>query len=231
MLRKVSPIAEDQLDVFTEASWEFLRRRGEFYAADAGDIMLDVSQTDNHLVIILAGKATLVYFVDGQPQPTAIFRSPGEVLHHAGMHLRMVNPFRIDAAEPARIVLVDRDSVYDLIARDLSFAEFLFTDLSERFMVALDYLREQREEPLIVRLARRFLMITKHRPSVDYTQAELASIMAVTRISISKAIKTLEDQDLVERAERGLLVVDREKLKSWLIDQGFQPEPEPGQDG
>ena len=86
-------------------------------------------------------------------------------------------------------------------------------------MTALGYLREQRLEPLINRLAKRILTITKHRPSVEFTQAELADILAVTRISISKAIKTLEQLGLVNRADRSLLTVDREKLRAWLADQ------------
>ena len=224
MLRKVSPVPDDQIDAFSDPIWDVLKDAGDFYAADAGDVMLELGQTDSQLIIILAGKATLIYFEDGAPQPTAIFRSPGEVLHHAGMHLKTPNPFRIDAAEPTRIVLIDRTIVYELISCDISFAEFLFKDLSGRFMVALEYLREQRQEPLINRLAKRLLMITNHRPSVEFTQAELAGIMAVTRISISKAIKLLEEDGLVRRAERSLIVVDRNKLKTWLNAQGSEAE-------
>lgn len=224
MLREVSPIPDDQIAAFSDATWEVLKGKGQFYSAEADDVMVELEQTDNQLIIILSGKATLVYFEEGLPQPTAIFRSPGEVLHHAGMHLQTANPFRIDAAEATRIVLIHRDAVYDIIAVDVRFAEYLFKDLSERFMVALEYLREQRQEPLINRLAKRLLMITHHRPSVEFTQAELAGIMAVTRISISKAIKTLEENGLVQRADRSLIVVDREKLKTWLVEQGSEPE-------
>ena len=41
----------------------------------------------------------------------------------------------------------------------------------------------------------------------------------MTRISISKAIKTLEEQGLIKRAERALILVDRDKLKAWLEEQ------------
>ncbi|MHA7899768.1 MAG: Crp/Fnr family transcriptional regulator [Henriciella sp.] len=179
--------------------------------------MLEYEATDQHLMIILSGKTTLVYLQDGKPAPTAIFREAGEVLHHAGMHLQIPNPFRIDAVDDGtRVVMLDRDAVYDLISSDVTFAEFLFRDLSERFMTALGYLREQRSAPLIIRLAKRILTITRHRPSVEFTQTELADILAVTRISISKAIKTLEEQGLIQRAERGVLSVNRDKLEAWV---------------
>lgn len=220
MMREVSPIDTDRIDVLSERTWLAIERRGEFFEADSGDTLLELGQTDEHLLIVLSGQATLVYFQDGQPQPTAIYRTKGQVLHHAGMHLKIANPFRIEAAsDETRVVLLSRDAVYELLGEDTLFAEYLFKDLSERFMVALSYLREQRQEPLIIRLAKRILMITQHRPSVEFTQAELAEILAVTRISISKAIKTLEDAGLIKRAERALISVDRDKLEAWLKTQ------------
>jgi len=220
MVRDVIPTSEDRIDLLSDKSWAFIQDVGKFFEADIGDAVLELEATDDHLLIILSGQATLIYFDDGTPQPTAIFRVAGEVLHHAGMHLQTANPFRIEsAADNTRVVLIDRASVYELIAKDQKFAEYLFKDLSQRFMQALNYLREERLEPLIIRLAKRILMITRHRPSVEFTQAELAEILAVTRISISKAIKALEEQGLIQRAERSLISVDRDKLKAWLREQ------------
>lgn len=220
-MKSVSARAEDKFDAVLPASWNLILQRGQFFEANADDTILEYLETDDHLMIILSGKTTLIYFRDGKPAPTAIFRTAGEVLHHAGMHLKTPNPFRIVAVDDqTRVVMLDRASVYELISNDVQFAEFLFKDLSERFFGALGYLREQRSEPLIIRLAKRILTITEHRASVEFTQAEMADIMAVTRISISKSIKTLEDQGLLQRAERSLITVKRDKLKAWLAVQG-----------
>jgi len=220
MAREFTPTKADKIDVLTEESWRYLQQNGAFFEADTGDVLLELEQTDEHLLIILSGQATLIYYEDGAPQPTAIYRIAGEVLHHAGMHLQTPNPFRIESADDkTRVVLIDRASVYHLVSKDRAFAEFLFKDLSQRFIQALNYLREERVEPLLVRLAKRILTITRHRPSVKFTQAELADILAVTRISISKAIKTLEEQGLIKRAERSLILVDRDRLNAWLSEQ------------
>ncbi|MEL6728436.1 MAG: Crp/Fnr family transcriptional regulator [Pseudomonadota bacterium] len=219
-MKSVGGQPEDRIQSLSTETWAEIVAHGAFFEAKSNETILEYQQTDNHLMIILSGKTTLVYLQDGKPSPTAIFREAGEVLHHAGMHLQVSNPFRIDAVEDGtRVVMLERDLVYQLLSKDVQFAEYLFRDLSERFMMALGYLREQRLEPLINRLAKRILTITKHRPSVEFTQAELADILAVTRISISKAIKTLEQLGLVNRADRSLLTVDREKLRAWLADQ------------
>lgn len=222
ILRIVGSQPEDKLTGLSDVAWSFIQARGAFFEASDGETILEYAQTNDHLLIILSGKATLVYMQNGRPSPTAIFRKAGEVLHHAGMHLRMVNPFQIVAVgESTRVVMIDRASVYALIGQDAQFAEFLFKDLSERFMVSLSYLREQRQEPLIIRLAKRIRTIIRHQSSIEFTQAELADIMAVTRISISKAIKTLEEEGLLKREERSLISVDREKLDAWLQAQQY----------
>lgn len=220
MLKRVEAEPEDQLAVFSDATWTRIKAHGRFLAADANDLILEYGQTNQDLMIILQGKTTLAYVQDGKTVPTAIYRTEGEVLHHAGMHLQIPNPFQIFAVDPGtRVVMINRDDVYRLISKDVAFAEFLFKDLSERFMTALGYLREQRQDPLIIRLAKRLLTITKHSPAVQFTQAELAEILAVTRISISKAIKALEEQGLVQRVERSRISVNREALQTWLKQQ------------
>ena len=136
------------------------------------------------------------------------------------MHLSAPNPFRITAQDnETRVVLIDRDTVYDLIARDVTFAEYLFKDLSVRFLLSLGFLREQREDPLILRLGKRLLMMAYNGSTVELTQAEIADILAVTRISISKSLKTLEELGLVERSQRSLITIDRERLTEWVSEQ------------
>ena len=217
LTQSVSPIEEDRLRRLSDATWSLIEQRGDFLEAAAGDIILEAQQTDNHLLIVLAGNVTLLYPNDGEFMPTAIYRGRGKVLHHAGMHLRSPNPFQIAAVEDhTRTVLLERETVYELVSQDVSFAEYLFKDLSSRFLVALDFLREQREDPLILRLAKRLLSIAKNESAVEHTQAEIAEIMAVTRISISKGLKTLEDLGLVERTQRSLIKVNTAQLSEWL---------------
>ena len=220
MLRWVAPNPEDQLRRLADPTWDLIKRRGQFFEADSGDTILEAQETNQHLLLVLSGMTTLYYLRDEEFRPTAIYRKRGHVLHHAGLHLGMPNPFRICAqVNKTRVVMLDRDTIYDLIARDVTFAEYLFQDLSVRFLGALDFLREQREEPLLLRLAKRLLTMAYDDPTVELTQAEIAEIMAVTRISISKSLKTLEDMGLVERSQRSLIIVNRERLTEWAEEQ------------
>ena len=220
MLKSVSPDPSDQLRRLTDPTWDLITRRGQFFEADAGDTILEAQETDQHLLLVLSGIATLFYRRDDEFRPTAIYRKRGHVLHHAGLHLATPNPFRICAqVNKTRVVMLDRDTIYDLIARDVTFAEYLFQDLSIRFLGALDFLREQREEPLLLRLGKRLLTMAYEDPTIELTQSEIAEIMAVTRISISKSLKTLEDMGLVERSQRSLIVVDKDRLTDWIEEQ------------
>ena len=220
MIRTVPATQGDKLNRLSDSTWKQIVQQGEFLEADSDDIILQAEQTDNHLLIVLSGKVTLLYPSDGEFNPTAIYRDRGKVLHHAGMHLQTSNPFQIAALEDhTRVVLIERKTVYELIGQDVDFAEFLFRDLSLRFLVALDFLREQREDPLILRLGKRLLSIAQNESNVELTQAEIAEIMAVTRISISKSLKALEELGLVRRCQRALIKVNIESLKKWVIEQ------------
>ncbi len=220
MIRTVSAKQSDRLNRLSDSTWELIEQRGEFLEANTDDIVLQAEQTNNHLLIVLSGRVTLLYPSDGEFTPTAIYRDRGKVLHHAGMHLQTSNPFQIAALEDqTRVVLLDRTTVYEIIGQDVRFAEFLFRDLSIRFLVALDFLREQREDPLILRLGKRLLSIAKNESGVELTQSEIAEIMAVTRISISKSLKSLEELGLVERSQRALIKVDVEGLEKWVREQ------------
>ena len=220
MLRTVSPEQSDKLTRLSESTWSLIETQGQFLEADAGDIILEAQQTDNHLLIVLSGKVTLLYPSEDGFTPTAIYRDPGNVLHHAGMHLKAANPFQIAALEDAtRVVLLERKRVYELIGQDVGFAEYLFRDLSIRFLTALEFLRQEREEPLLLRLGKRLLSIAKNESEVELTQSEIAEIMAVTRISVSKSLKTLEGLGLVKRSQRALINVNIEALEQWVAEQ------------
>ncbi len=220
MLRTVSPEQSDSLTGLSERTWALIVERGEFFEASAGDLILEAEQTDNHLLIVLSGKVTLLYPSEDGFTPTAIYRDRGKVLHHAGMHLKAVNPFQIAALEDStRVVLLERKTVYELIGQDVDFAEYLFRDLSFRFLSALEFLRQEREEPLILRLGKRLLSIAENESDVELTQTEIAEIMAVTRISVSKSLKSLEGLGLVKRSQRALIMVNTEALEQWVAEQ------------
>lgn len=220
MLRTVAPNEGDKLKRLSDATWNQIEQSGEFLEASAGDIILDALQSDDHLLIVLAGNVTLLYPSEEEFTPTAIYRDRGKVLHHAGMHLQAANPFQIAALEDGtRVVLLDRKIVYQLIGQDVGFAEYLFRDLSVRLLVALDFLKQEREDPLLLRLAKRLLSIAQNESKVELTQAEIAEIMAVTRISVSKSLKLLEELGLVKRSQRALITVNMEALEAWVADQ------------
>lgn len=220
MKRTVAPIAQDRLQRISAEAWELLETRGEFVEGDSGDIMIEAGAQIEDIAIVLSGKITLYITRSDKLQPTGVYRYRPDILHHAGLHLGTPNPFQLRAAEDGtRLVILDKKTVFDIAEADISFTKYLLKDLSVRVLIALDYLREQREEPLLLRLAKRLLTIAGTSDSIAYTQAEIAEFLAVTRISISKGLKTLEDMGLVERAERSLIIIRRAELSAWVKSQ------------
>lgn len=221
MLRRVSPEAEDQLQRLTPSTWQLIVERGTFFEADAGETLLEAGQSGDELMIILSGIATVIYSRDGQELPSAIYRFRGDVLNQPALHLSIPNPNRLAAqVNRTRMVTLNREAVYTLVGRDTAFAEFLFKDLSQRLFTLLDYLRDEREDPLLLRLGKRLLVMAYDGETVDLTQSQVAEILAVTRISVSKSLKTLEEMGLVQRSQRSQITIDRDQLLGWIKAQG-----------
>ena len=72
MLRSVAPEPEDQLRRLADPTWDLIKRRGQFFEADAGDTILEAQETDQHLLLVLSGMTTLFYLRDEEFRPTAI---------------------------------------------------------------------------------------------------------------------------------------------------------------
>lgn len=210
----------DQLHRLNGSTWQLMVQRGVFFEADAGDTLLEAGQTRDDLLIILSGVATIIYSRDGQDQPSAVYRFRGHVVNQPALHLGLSNHNRIAAqVDHTRAVMLNRDTVYDLIARDTAFAEYLFKDISQRLFTVLDYLREEREDPLLLRLGKRLLIMAYESETIELTQSEIADILAVTRISISKSLKALEEMNLVRRSQRSQIIINRDRLSEWVQTQ------------
>lgn len=217
MLKRVSPKPDDQLQQLNPSTWQLIVERGAFFEARAGETLLEARQSGEDLIIILSGIATVIYSRDDQDLPSAIYRYRGDVLNQPALHLSIPNPNKLAAqVDRTRIVTLNRETVYELITRDTAFAEYLFKDLSKRLFTLLDYLRDEREDPLLLRLGKRLLVMAYDGETVQLTQTEIAEILAVTRISISKSLKQLEEMGLVVRSQRSQIIINREKLSEWV---------------
>ncbi|MEL7539804.1 MAG: hypothetical protein AAGJ51_02780, partial [Pseudomonadota bacterium] len=51
MMRQVTPLETDRFEALSDETWSQIKQNGAFFEADAGETLLELGQTDKHLLI------------------------------------------------------------------------------------------------------------------------------------------------------------------------------------
>lgn len=216
-MRKTDPKPEDRLEAFAPDVWRRIAEKGTHYECMAGERLHEQGEVDDRLIIMLSGKVSLNRDKDGVEIRSGLLRMRGDTLSNTGVHLHQPKKYSFVVDEPGtRVLVLERQAVMDLCRQEQPFLEFLFQDLSQRLVKAVDYMRRDRdltaEDRVILRINERYLAYN----DVNITQAELANFVGVSRGTVAKSLKRLEDQGIIERKYGGIKVKDGAKLAALV---------------
>lgn len=79
----------------------------------------------------------------------------------------------------------------------------------------LEFVDDMRRLPLPVRVAK-FLLFNTSRPDLNVLQEDIAFTFGVSRVSMSKVLKRLEREGLIQRGYRQITILDRSALENWV---------------
>lgn len=87
-----------------------------------------------------------------------------------------------------------------------------------RLHSALEWADDLRRYPLRFRLGKQLMIMLSARPGcrLDVTQAELAELLGVSRVAISKVLQEYRKRGFIRLVYGGLEVADMAGFKSWL---------------
>lgn len=154
--------------------------------------------------------------VDGSRFNLSIF-GPGSSFGETALFLDL--PVQFDALCESDVTLasLDKDQVEKLLVTEPEFMRAALNIAYTRSHTMLNYIGNFLKEPLQVRTA---LLLTQmlNGENDDHTvycrQADLAHALGVSRVSVSKALKSLQAQGLIERAYGKILIPSKSKLVS-----------------
>lgn len=95
----------------------------------------------------------------------------------------------------------------------------LYRVAAHRLIAAVDLIDDMRMLKIEARLAKRLLAMLDQSSQpgrINCVQEELAQLLGVSAVTISKGLRVLEGQALIKTGYRHLLVPDVERLKVWL---------------
>lgn len=108
------------------------------------------------------------------------------------------------------------------LQQDSKLALELLASLSTRLHRMLEVVDDIQRLPLPVRLAKLLFVLMQPRDGtywVEHSQEQLAQRIGMTRVSISAALKNLEQEMLIQRHYQRIHILDPQQLQQWLLDK------------
>ena len=147
---------------------------------------------------------------------------PGQFFGEFTIFAGLPREFDANASGPTIINEVSRIRFDRLIERHRGIREHFLFSLAHRLHAALGFVDDLRRLSLPVRTAKTLLMMARAESiaaPLKLTQAELAEMLGVTRVSANKALAHLEQLGLIVRAYGQVTIVDQGTMAGWIAKQ------------
>lgn len=178
------------------------------------DLVFSEHDHTTALGLILSG-SVLVHRVGGG-NPVLLNRIPEGRLFGAAALFAEAEPFvtRITAAEPTAVFFLPAPLCEDLIRRRPDFAVGYVRFLSDRIRFLNRRIAELSAPGTEQKLAQ---YLSERDEVADLSMVQLAASLGIGRASLYRALDSLTERGLIERAGRGIRSLDREGLRSFVL--------------
>lgn len=143
------------------------------------------------------------------------FLEPGQTFNEIGVFTDQANPATAIALEPVGIWLMPRTALLRLLQEKPGFAQHLLSKMAERMLHLVSLVSDLSLRPITGRLARLLLEDAVgdvlERPRW-YTQAELAARLGTVPDVAQRALRSLENDDLITVDRHQIRLLDRQAL-------------------
>jgi CRP-like cAMP-binding protein len=210
----------DTIPYFQNLEQETLQEvvRGAFLRAyDIGQIVLLEGEQTVGLYIVQEGSLKVTKIaVDGREQILQ-FLDAGDVFNAISVFTGQANPATVSALEPSKVWLIRRDTILKMLDTHPQFARRVIQELAGRVLHLISLVEDLSLRSVEARLAR---LLLEH--SVDdkvqrqrwATQTEIASRLGTVPDVVSRTLRKLVDQGLIQMHRKDILLLDREGLEA-----------------
>jgi CRP/FNR family transcriptional regulator, cyclic AMP receptor protein len=192
-----------------------LRRRK--YAR--GETIFLTGDPGTNLCIIESGRVKLTLTSEERGREVALdYLGPGDVFGELALLDGEPRSADAVAVEPTRLLLLSRDDFRAFLTSHPAAAVDLLADMSRRMRRDAQVIQDAAFLDVPARLARVALRLAEPGPNGSLqtplmSQADLASLVLTTRVTLNKFLGVLTDQGLLRWHSGRLIVLDKERLQ------------------
>lgn len=141
---------------------------------------------------------------------------PGETFNEIGVLTAGVNLISVEALEPARVIIIPRQAMLDMIDQHPDLAKAIIQNLAGRILHAMNMIVELSLHTVEHRLAR-FLLDQSTGDSVNRkkwaTQAAIASRLGTVPVVLNRALRGFVEEGLIDLERERIHILKRAELE------------------
>jgi CRP-like cAMP-binding protein len=146
---------------------------------------------------------------------------PGETFNEIGVLCEGVNWISVEALEPARVIIIPRQAVLDMIDQHLALARAIIQSLAGRILHAMNMIVDLSLHTVENRLAR-FLLDQAVGDFVNRkkwaTQAAIASHLGTVPVVLNRALRAFVEEGLIDLERERIHIRKRAELEKIAAD-------------
>lgn len=193
------------------------------HSFDAGQIVYWEGEPSSGYYIVQEGWLKSAKISSSGREQIIRFMGPGEVFNEVGLFGEGLNQTTIEALEPAKVWIIQRDPLIRLLEKHPPLAQTITQNMAKRVVRLISLVENLSLQPVVARLARMFLnhstsdVLNRRRWS---TQAAMAARLGTVPDVINRVLNSLAEEGLIELERTQIRILDRKGLerKTMLDD-------------
>lgn len=212
-----SRLESDELKLVCESSFEKRYQKGE--------IIFFENDEYGGLYLLVSGRVKLsMLSPDGKEKVLNILQE-GDIMGEVSFFDLDPHPITAEAMENARIVIIPREKLEDIITKKPGLALKIIESLAKKTRLLTSQVRELvfhdaagRMASLLSRFVEDFGVDINGGKMIDIilTHKEIANLIGSSRVTVTKIINDFIDEGIIKMHKRKIVIVDEEKLGKKL---------------
>ena len=184
---------------------------------DAGQVVFLEEEPCAGLYVVQEGWLKAVKISMTGREQVIRFVGPGEAFNEIGVFAGGLNQATVEALEPAKVWIVQRDPLLRLMDEHPPLAHIIIQNLAKRVLHIMSLVEDLSLRTVEARLARLFLehstgeVLNRRRWS---TQAEMAARLGTVPDVLHRALRSLAEEGLIQIERHQIRILDRKGLET-----------------
>jgi CRP/FNR family transcriptional regulator len=202
-----------------ESALAFLGKHATHNQYSTGETIFWEGEPSKGLYWLYSGTLKAVKYATTGREQTLHLIKEGQTFNEVGAFSRLPNPASVVVLSAAQVWHIPGEAIRQLIQEDPVFTQQIIDILALRLRRSVELVEDLALRPVIKRLSRLILdeaeEDTLFRPNW-YTQDELAKRLGTVGDVVQRALRQLEENNLIQVERKQILILNREGLKKMV---------------